>query len=106
MENVVSSLPLYEKIIVNRATGSMQGFTFERPSDNQYSEHYVYRAGIDATSYDMFLFRDPGIKRMLRHKMHQWGVSNTQKLIETRAKLQMKKMDVIEAMSNKTECIK
>ena len=26
--------------------------------------------------------------------------------IETRAKLQIKKMDVIEAMSNKTECIK
>jgi hypothetical protein len=106
MENVVSSHPLYEKIIVNRATGSMQGFTFEKPSDSQYSEHYVYRAGSEATSYDMFLFRDPGFKRMLRHKMHQWGVANTQKLIETRAKLQIKKMDVIEAMSSKTECIK
>ena len=49
----------------------MKGFTFENPSDKQYSEHYIYNGGNGGmTSYDMFLFRDPGLKRMLRHKMH------------------------------------
>lgn len=83
MENIISSQPLYERIIVDRATMSMQGFTFEKPSDTKYSEHYIYKQSLDnKIKYDMFLFRDPGIKRVIRHKAHQWGVENLLKLIE------------------------
>ncbi len=54
---------------------SMQGFTFEKPSDTKYSEHYIYKQSLDnKINYDMFLFRDPGLKRVIRHKAHQWGV--------------------------------
>jgi hypothetical protein len=71
MENVISSQPLYERIIVDRANMSMQGFTFEKPSDTKYSEHYIYQQSIDnKINYDMFLFRDPGLKRVIRHKAH------------------------------------
>jgi hypothetical protein len=68
MENVVSSQPLYEKIIVDRTNMTIQGFTYEKPSDIAYSEHYTYSMTTNGdTNYDMKLFRDPGLKRVLRN---------------------------------------
>lgn len=43
MENIMSSTPIYERIIFNRATKQVQGFTFEKESDQAYIEHYVYK---------------------------------------------------------------
>ena len=51
----------------------------------------------------MFLFRDPGLKRVIRHKAHQWGVSNLVKLIEIQQKLQAKKLEAIAIATLKTE---
>src|SRR3954469_23660748 len=36
MENVMSSKPIYERIIFNRQKKQVQGFTFEKESDNFY----------------------------------------------------------------------
>jgi hypothetical protein len=77
LENIMSNKPLFEKITVNRSTGQMHGYTFEDPSDTVYSEHYIYKCENDHTSYNMYLFRDPGLKKLMRHKMHMWGVQNT-----------------------------
>ena len=55
----------------------MHGFMFEKKSDEIYSEQFVYRKRADGkVHYDMFLFRDPGLKSMLRYKMFNWGVSS------------------------------
>jgi hypothetical protein len=77
MENIMSSNPVYERIIFNRATRSVQGFTFEKESDNVYTECYVYKQDTqDATKtiYSMFLYKNPGLKKLLRFKLHNWGV--------------------------------
>ena len=82
MENVVSSKPLYERIVIDRSTNQLHGFTFENPQAEQYSEHFVYRLNDQGNvNYDMFLFQDPGIRRVLRFKMHNWGVANLTKII-------------------------
>lgn len=99
MENVVSSKPLYEKIIVNRKDSQMHGYTFEHPKDKVYSEHYTYECQGEETRYNMYLFRDPGLKKMLRSRIHNWGVQNTVKLIETRQMLSEKKDMAVEKMT-------
>jgi hypothetical protein len=63
----MSSTPLYERIIVDRAEMNVQGFTFEKPQDNRYSEHYKYQYADNQIKYDMLLFRDPGLKRVIRN---------------------------------------
>jgi len=63
MENVMSSKPIYERIIVDRNNQTVQGFTFERGSDTMYFERYIYKAdgkNEKNTLYDMFLYRKPG----------------------------------------------
>ena len=63
MENVMSSKPIYERIIFNRTSKQVQGFTFEKMSDNFYIEHYVYKedtSDSNNTVYDMFLYKNPG----------------------------------------------
>ena len=42
IENIMSSTPLYEKIIIDRKTNEVHGYTFESPKDETYSEHYIY----------------------------------------------------------------
>ena len=39
----------------------------------------------------MFLFRDPGLMRVLRYKMFNWGIGSMQKLIDTQQKIQLGK---------------
>lgn len=43
MENVMSNKPVYERIIFDRKTKAVHGFTFASHEDNAYTEHYVYR---------------------------------------------------------------
>lgn len=43
MENVMSSKPIYERIIFNRSTQTVTGFTFESENENIYTECYEYR---------------------------------------------------------------
>ena len=77
MENVMSSRPVYERIIFNRHTQSVQGFTFEKESENVYTEAYVYKQDDkdhSKTIYNMFLYKSPGLKKVLRFKCHTWGV--------------------------------
>ena len=66
----MSSKPLYERIIVDRNSKQVHGFMFEKPQDEIYSEQFVYRGRADGkVNYDMFLFRDPGLMRIMRYKM-------------------------------------
>ena len=81
MENIMSSKPLYEKIIVDRKNGQVHGYTFENLSDEKYSEHFVYQRMDEQVNYDMFLFRNPGLKRLLRSRMHGWGVQKLEKIM-------------------------
>lgn len=39
----MSSKPIYERIIFNRATRTVQGYTFEKEEENVYTEAYVYK---------------------------------------------------------------
>ena len=74
LENTMSSKPLYERIVVNRKDQSLKGYTFESPTSDIYSEHYVYQADGPKTQYDMYLLRSPGLQRYLRGTLHDWGV--------------------------------
>ncbi len=74
MENSLSSKPVFERIIFNRADQSVSGFTFESDTDKAYVEHYIYKRDAEKTDYDMFLYKNPGLKKMLRFKLHSWGV--------------------------------
>ena len=51
----------------------------------------------------MYLFRDPGLKKMLRHRIHNWGVQNTVKLIETRQKFSDTKDAAVEKVTQKAD---
>lgn len=84
MENVMSSKPLYEKIIVDRNQMNMQGFTYESPNNLNYSEHYKYQLlGKGEIQYDNMLFRNPGLQKIIRRQLHNWGVQKLEKLIST-----------------------
>jgi hypothetical protein len=43
MENIMSSKPVYERIIFNREQRCVQGYTFETESDISYTESYMYK---------------------------------------------------------------
>mmetsp|Transcript_5829 Transcript_5829/g.6977 ORF Transcript_5829/g.6977 Transcript_5829/m.6977 type:complete len:178 (+) Transcript_5829:89-622(+) len=78
LENVMSSQPLYERIVVDRSSKELKGYTFEKKTDEAYSEHFVYAEQADKKSvaYNFYMFRDPGLKRILRYRMFNWGVAS------------------------------
>ena len=41
LENVMSSQPLYERIVVDRKSMELKGYTFEKKTDQAYSEHFI-----------------------------------------------------------------
>lgn len=47
LENVMSSTPIYERIVVDRSSMEMRGYTFEKKTDEAYSEHFVYAQRAD-----------------------------------------------------------
>jgi len=86
MENTMSSKPVYERIIFNRLDQTVRGFTFETKEDQAYVENYVYKQGdgeqSGETLYDMFIYKNPGFKKMLRFKLHNWGVQTLESIIK------------------------
>lgn len=96
MENTLSSTPVYERIIFNRAEQSVSGFTFETDEAKAYVEHYVYKKeksvedSSEKTVYDMFLYKNPGLKKMLRFKLHNWGVQTLEGIIKKEKELSEK----------------
>lgn len=82
LENTMSSTPLFEKIVINRKDQTLQGFTFETPKSDVYSETYKYQ-GLEngGTSYEMQLLRSPGLQRYLRGTLHDWGVKKLTQLM-------------------------
>jgi len=119
MEITFMSQPIYEKIIVDRRQQNMQGWTYQSPSDAKHTEHYTYQLTDDGnTAYDNRLFENPGLKRVYRHKAHQWGVEGQierieaikaeakQKLGETKDKLIEKAEDTKERVCTKAETFK
>ena len=108
LENVMSSQPLYERIIVDREKMELKGYTFEKKEDTDYSEHFVYTESADKKSvaYDMYLFRDPGLKRILRYRMFNWGIGSLQKIIDTKHKLVAQKLKAAELLKTKKEELK
>ena len=91
MENTFSSRPVYERIIFNRGEQTVRGYTFEDDEAKAYVEGYVYKGGngpdSGKTLYDMFLYKNPGLKKMLRFKLHNWGVQTMEGIIKKEAEL-------------------
>ena len=88
----------------------LRGYTFEFKTDSAYSEHFVYEEKADkSVKYDFYMFRDPGLKRILRYRMFNWGISSLNKIIEQSQKLQKKKLEAQEKaqemLKNKKEVI-
>ncbi len=82
LENIMSSQPLYERIVIDRATMQLSGYTFEKKTDESFSEHFVYSEQADkSVSYNFYMFRDPGLKRILRYRMFTWGIDSLQKIM-------------------------
>lgn len=103
MENIMSSKPIYERIIFNRKERSVEGFTFEKEDQPMYSERYTYKeddSDSTRTAYDMFLYRKPGLQKIIRYKCHSWGVQTLTNLIkadiELKEKLKVTKEQIIE----------
>lgn len=62
----------------------MSGFTFESIDDNKYQETYVYMQDPNDSSqtlYNAYLFKNPGMKKWIRYKAHNWGVEKLQKIM-------------------------
>lgn len=72
----------------------MRGYTFETEADKAYVEHYVYQQGngeqSGQTLYDMFIYKNPGLKKMLRFKLHNWGVQTLESIIKKEAEIKEK----------------
>lgn len=90
MENMLSSVPVYEKIIFDRHQRCVEGFTYENQSDPAYTERYIYKQEEDKTIYDMFLYKNPGLKKLIRFKCHGWGVQTMEGIIKTQIELEKK----------------
>ena len=109
MENVMSSKPVYERIIFNRVTRSVQGYTFEKEEENVYTEAYVYKqddADATKTVYNMFLYKNPGLKKYLRYKLHSWGVQTLEQIIKADQELKAKLQQTKEQIKEKSEKLK
>jgi hypothetical protein len=109
MENTMSSRPVYERIIFNRSDQSVSGYTFETNEDKAYVEHYVYKKDNEKTVYDMFLYKNPGLKKMLRFKLHNWGIQTMESIIkkeqEIAAKLREKEQEISKAIKERKDAI-
>lgn len=105
MENSLSSTPVFERIIFNRQEQSVRGYTFETDESKSFTEHYVYRREQDGstekTLYDMFLYKNPGLKKMLRYKLHAWGVQTTEGIIKGQRELREKTEQAIKEAREK-----
>ena len=108
LENVMSSTPIYERIVLDRKEMELKGFTYEKKTDEAYSEHFVYsqRADKQTVNYDFYMFRDPGLKRILRYRMFSWGVSSLQQIIDKTHQLKLKQIQAKEMLKNQKDLLK
>ena len=104
----MSSKPVYERVIFNRGDRSVKGYTFETDQDKSYVEHYVYKQdGQDTTQtlYDMFLYKNPGLKKILRFKLHSWGVQTLEGIIKKENELKEKLREKKEAFIKEKDAL-
>ena len=52
------------------------------------------------TFYDMFLYKNPGFQKVLRFKLHSWGVQTMTKLAEHEKKLLQKTGELTNKIKN------
>jgi hypothetical protein len=48
----MSSTPLYDRIIIDRNSNTIHGYTFETKGTNEYSEHYCYQTEGKRVKYE------------------------------------------------------
>ena len=107
LENIISSQPLYERIVVDRTSMELKGYTFEKKTDEAYSEHFVYQEQADkSVTYNFYMFRDPGLKRILRYRMFNWGISNLKSIMTAQEKLRQKQLEAKQKLIASKEAIK
>lgn len=85
MENCITSKPLYERIIVDRSSNKVLGFTFEDINDNQYQETYCFQKdpeNASKTIYNAYLYKPPGYMKWMRQKAHNWGVGTMEGIMD------------------------
>lgn len=87
MDTFMSSKPVYERIIYNRADKTVSGYTFEDPTDKACVEHYTYKQGdgtdAEKTLYNMFSLKETNwIMKLKRIKCHNWGVESMEYLLK------------------------
>jgi hypothetical protein len=111
MENTMSSTPVYERIIFNRRDQEVNGFTFETDETKSYIEHYVYKQQIEnhgneateRTLYEMYLHKNPGLKKILRYKLHSWGVQTTEGIIKSQVEFSDKFRETLRSFKEARE---
>lgn len=106
MENVMSSKPIYERIIFDRSSQTVRGFTFESESENIYTECYEYRQDkndVSRTHYQMLLYKNPGLKKMLRFKLHNWGVQTLEGIIKKEQEYKAKAKELLKEGGEKLD---
>ena len=52
------------------------------------------------------MFRDPGLKRILRYRMFSWGVSSLQSIIDATQKLKQRQLEAKQMLKNQKDLIK
>ena len=58
-----------------------------------YTERYVYQevpGDREKTKYDMFLYENPGLKKVLRFKLHNWGVEHMTAIMRKEQEIKLK----------------
>jgi hypothetical protein len=81
-ENIITPKPYYERVIYDRKEQVVAMFMLDERKNDTYVEKCIYRAEkLDLVAYDTFLYKNPGLKKMLRFKLHQWGIKTLNKII-------------------------
>ena len=76
-----SSLPIYERIILNRKDKTVEECILDDQFKDKIAEKSVYKAEGDSILYETFLYKNPGWKSYLRRKAHSWGIDRMNQLL-------------------------
>ena len=81
-ENTLTSAPLYEQVIYDRANKTIEA----RMLDDKYdhvAEKCVYKADkAGGILYEVFLYKNPGWKSFMRKKCFAWGIEKMNELMD------------------------
>ena len=81
---------MFERIIIDRSSNKLDGYTFENVSDSRYQETYSYQLdpqNSEQVFYNAYLYKEPGMKKYIRQKAHQWGVDKLESIISQDKKI-------------------